>query len=58
MRKSAASDLDVIYGFCSLIESEMKMLVIVNNPECIWNADAKSCFTDAVQMKVVSLDGI
>ncbi len=57
-RKSAASDPNIIYGYYNMLTTEMKRLSIINRPECVWNVDETSLFTDPRLVKVVAPKGI
>lgn len=55
-RKAAASDPNIIYGYYDMLQ-EMEHLKIADRPECIWNIDETSFFTDPRQVKVIAPKG-
>ena len=54
---SAASDPNIIYGYYDNVENELRRLKITDRPECVWNIDEISLFTDPRKVKVIAPKG-
>lgn len=56
-RRCVTDDPFIIYGFYSLLDSEMVKLNLMNRPECIYNLDESAFPWDPAKTKVVAAKG-
>ena len=56
-RTIAASDLEIIYDYFEILETQMTKLKIENRLECVWNIDETNLFIDPSRSKVVATRG-